>query len=138
MVSEARPPVLIRQLVDDRYLLGEPIRSGAYGTVYEATRVADKSVCALELLHPELDMSPEAVGRFEALLHGSARGRIAPPPAHSHGPTATDSGIPRVLILLSTFTAIIASLFCASGFLDRSASPTIRLYRNIPFSARAC
>lgn len=42
------------------------------------------------------------------------------------------------VIMLITFTAIKSSFFCASGFLDRRASPTIRLYRYMPFSARAC
>ena len=45
----------------------------------------------------------------------------------SHRVTATDSGIPSAVILLITFTATIASLFWAAGFLERGASPIRRL-----------
>ena len=43
-----------------------------------------------------------------------------------------------MVIRLSTLTAILVSVLCAAIFLARSASPMIRLYRSIAFSALAC
>ncbi|MFT7622286.1 MAG: hypothetical protein ACI9WU_001454, partial [Myxococcota bacterium] len=64
--------------------------------------------------------------RREALLHGPNRARTGPTPFRPHAATALDAGIPSCVIWLTTFTAINTSLFCASGVLDRSASPMMR------------
>ena len=45
--------------------------------------------------------------------------------------------MPSEVIRLSTSTPIFASPARAAEVLPRSASPMMRLYRNIPFSARA-
>ncbi len=50
----------------------------------------------------------------------------------------TDSGLPSLVIVLSTLTPILASLTCASSLFERRLSPMIRLYRSMEFSARAC
>ena len=49
-----------------------------------------------------------------------------------------DSGMPSAVIRLIILTAINASVFCESRPLARRRSPIMRLYRYIPFSARAC
>ena len=73
-----------------------------------------------------------------ALLHGSKAVQISPLPTGHQVSIRADSGIPSAVIRFSTLTPIIASLACASTFFARSRSPMMRLYLNIPFSARAC
>ena len=67
-----------------------------------------------------------------------ARRGSAPSAPRSHPRTATDCGVPNSVMRLSTLTPIFASLACAVEVLPRSASPIMRLYRYIPFSARDC
>ena len=59
---------------------------------------------------------------FLALLHRSAQGRIRPTPGVSHAAIASLCGMPSCVIRLMALTAIIASLFCAPGFLARRAA----------------
>ena len=76
--------------------------------------------------------------RHRALLHSSERMQIRPLGISVHAAITTDFGVPSFVIRLSALTAIIASLVCAPSFFARSLSPMMRLYRDIPFSARAC
>lgn len=72
-----------------------------------------------------------------ALLHGTKAGEISPSASRHQESRITEFGMPSGAIWLSTWTAIIASVSWESDFLARRLSPMMRLYRYIPFSARA-
>ena len=68
------------------------------------------------------------MSREEALLHGSARGRIGPIPVGGYA-ILTESGRPSRGIRLSALTAISTSVVRRSSWRERKPSPITRLKR---------
>jgi hypothetical protein len=101
---------------------------------------------ALALVHAELGEPPITVlepsvgprALRKALLHRSVCAQISSLSARRYATTATDSGVPRLVILLRTLTAMAASVVCVSSLRAISLSPMMLLYLNIAFSPRAC
>ena len=99
---------------------------------------ADVAQIASLLKRSMAKVGRDSDARGSALLHGSKAVQISPLSTGGQVTIRADSGIPSAVIRFSTLTPIIASLVCASTFFALSLSPMMRLYRNIPFSPRAC